>query len=267
MNLPNARAQQAANDNDHGVIASLMNQEPLLDNKEDDVVPLISHEPQTPYAMPSNHAATLRSCNTDEFSEIECLEFLICLSSGRQNARGLAERALETYGCLAKVFQQTSEDLCELLGLDVKTVFLMKVTKSSMKHLVAPRPCGRRELASHDALVDYLALDFRDTDQEILRVIYLDAKCKVIKDEEISRGTVNTVPVYPREIGKRALRYAAASVILAHNHLTDDPTPSSSDIDATIRIDRALRSLDIVLSDHVIIAQDQSFSMRAEGLF
>jgi DNA repair protein RadC len=173
---------------------------------------------------------------------------------------------MEAYGSLARVFQQPSRELCELLGLDIMTTFLLKVTKTSMKHLVAPAISARRGVTSHEALIDYLTLDFRDAEQEILRVIYLDAKCNIIQNEEISRGTVNTVPVYPREIGKRALGCSAASVILAHNHLTDDPTPSRSDIDATIKICRALQALDIILNDHVIIARGQSLSMRAEGL-
>ncbi len=257
MNPPNGRAQRAANDDDHNLPA-LAGHHPQ---------PTVMGSPSTPSLVGPNSTAALRCCNTDELSELECLEFLISLSSGQQNARCLAERAIEAYGSLAKVFQQPSRELCNLLDLDDMTAFLMKVTKSSMKHIVAPAISTRRGLASHEALIDYLALDFRDAEQEIVRVIYFDAKCNIIQDEEMFRGTVNTVPVYPREIGKRALSCSAASVILAHNHLTDDPTPSCNDIDTTIKIERALQSLDIILSDHVIIARGRSLSMRAEGLF
>lgn len=267
MNLLNGRARQATNHNDQEAFAAAESQSQPPANVSNDLLPAVIGNPPSLSKIASEHVAALRCCNTDDFSELECLEFLISLSSGQQNARCLAERTMEAHGSLAKVFQQPSRELCELLGLDVMTTFLMKVTKSSMKHLVAPTTSGRRALASLSDLIDYLALDFREAEQEILRVIYLDAKCNIIQDQEMSRGTVNTVPVYPREIGKRALNCAAASVILAHNHLTDDPTPSSSDIDATIRISKALASLDIVLSDHVIVARRQSLSMRAEGLF
>ncbi len=267
MNLSNECGQQAANDNDHHMLMASNSRLQFLGGQHPAHLSVAGHDAFDFGTFLSRNLAMFRSCNTDDFSEVECLECLISFSSKQADARTLAEQAMATYGSLARVFQQPSQELCEMLGLDAMTAFLMKITKTSMKHLVAPCSNGRREIASHDALVEYLSLDFRDADQEILKVIYLDAKCKVIQDEEMSRGTVDTVPVYPREIGKRALSCAAHSVILAHNHLTDDPTPSNSDIEATIRINAALQSLDIVLNDHVIIAHDQSFSMRAEGLF
>ena len=257
MNPRDGRAQRAANGHEHNLQA-LAGHHPE---------PTVIEGPSSLSLAGAHSTAVLRCCAADEFSELECLEFLISLSSGHQNARSLAERAIEAYGSLARVFQQPSRELCDVLDLDVMTAFLMKVTKSSMKHIVAPAISTRRGLASHEALIDYLRLDFQDAEQEIVRVIYLDAKCNIIHDAEMFRGTVNTVPVYPREIGKQALGCSAASVILAHNHLTDDPTPSCSDIDATIKIDRALQALDITLSDHVIVARGRSLSMRAEGFF
>lgn len=210
--------------------------------------------------------AKVESFSTDELNEVECLEMLFYLTSRRRDARQFAETAIEAYGSLAKVFQRPSKELRELLGMDHAMTALIAIAKSSMKFILAPDLCDRQELKSYAALMNYLALDLRGLEQEAFRVIYLDTKYRIIKDEELARGTVDAVSVYPREVAKRAAAYCASSVILAHNHLGDDPTPSRSDIEATTRIKGALQLFDVALHDHVIVARSHCFSMQQQGL-
>ncbi|MGI9488222.1 MAG: JAB domain-containing protein [Geminicoccaceae bacterium] len=204
--------------------------------------------------------------NSDELSEIECLELLFFLCSKRTDSRHLAAKAIETYGSLAKIFQCPGRELRETLGLDQSMAGMFAVTKSSMKHILTPDLSPRREISSNTSLMDYLALDLRQANQEILRVIYLDKKCRIIRDEELCRGTIDTVPIYPREIALRSLTYCASSIILAHNHLSEDPAPSTADVKATIRIKNALLPLGIILHDHVIVACKSCFSLQEHGL-
>ena len=210
--------------------------------------------------------AMVEGFDTNQLSEVECLEMLFYLTSRRQDARQIAEAAIETYGSLAKVFQRPGKELRELLGLDHSMTALLAIAKSSMKYILAPDLSDRRELKSYAALMNYLALDLRGAEQEIFRVIYLDTKCRIIKDEEMARGTVDAVAIYPKEIAKRAVAYCASSVILAHNHLGDDPTPSRNDIEATIQAKGALQLFDVVLHDHVIVARSRCFSLQQQGL-
>ena len=177
----------------------------------------------------------------------------------------MAEAALKTYGSLPKVFERPGQELRELLGLDQATTVLIAIARASLKHILSDNFVARKELSSCAALLDYLAFDLRHTDQEILRVIYLDTKCKIIKDEEMARGNVNAVPLYPREVSKKALIYCASSVILAHNHLSDDPTPSKADIQTTNQTKIALNHLGITLHDHVIISRGPYSSMKEAG--
>ena len=88
----------------------------------------------------------------------------------------------------------------------------------------------------------------------------------MIADEEQAKGTVDHVPVYPREIAKRALELNASALILVHNHPSGDPTPSQSDIDMTGQIDLACGALGLTLHDHLIIGKSREVSFRAEGL-
>lgn len=204
--------------------------------------------------------------NTNELSEVECLEMLFYLSSRRRDARSLAESAIQIYGSLASVFQRPGKELREALGIDHAMSALLAIAKSSMKRILAPDLSARQEIESFAALMNYLALDLRGNEQEVFRVIYLDTKCRIIKDEEMARGTVDAVTVYPKEVAKRAAGYCASSVILAHNHLGDDPTPSRNDIAVTIQTKGALKLFDVTLHDHVIVARNCYFSMHKEGL-
>lgn len=96
-------------------------------------------------------------------------------------------------------------------------------------------------------------------------MLYLDRKNRLIKDD-VDEGTVDHVPVYPREIARKALVLGASSVILAHNHPSGDPTPSSSDVAMTKQVVEALRTLDINVHDHLIVGADRTVSLRQLGL-
>ena len=267
-------------------VATTQEQKPLIcSNRSNDVqlavieneaTPQAGAKPMEPYTLGTNEPwpdqglnrilATVENFNTDELNEVECLEMLFYLSSRRQDARRVAEAAIETYGSLAKVFQRPGKELREFLGMDHSMTALLAIAKSSMKFILTPDLSDRQELKSYAALMNYMALDLRGAEQEIFRVVYLDTKCRIIKDEEMARGTVNTVSIYPKEVAKRAAAYCASSVILAHNHLGDDPTPSKSDIEATTQTKGALQLFDVILHDHVIVARSRCFSMQQQGL-
>jgi hypothetical protein len=86
---------------------------------------------------------------------------------------------------------------------------------------------GRQVISSWDALLDYCHTVMSHRETEHFRVLFLDRKNTLIADEEQARGTVDHVPVYPREVVKRALELNASALILVHNHPSGDPTPSS----------------------------------------
>jgi len=87
----------------------------------------------------------------------------------------------------------------------------------------------------------------------------------LIADEEQAKGTVDHVPVYPREVVKRALHLNASALILVHNHPSGDPTPSEADIAMTAQVSAAAEALGLTLHDHIIIGKSCELSFRAEG--
>lgn len=119
-------------------------------------------------------------------------------------------------------------------------------------------------LSSWQAVLDYAAMTVRG---EIKRfhVLFLDRKNRLIADERLAVGTVDHVPVYPREVVKRALQLNASALILIHNHPSGDPEPSASDISMTAGVRGACEALGLILHDHIIIGAGREVSLRARG--
>lgn len=135
-----------------------------------------------------------------------------------------------------------------------------------MLHVLRAEAAKAPILNSSQALIDYLSADLAHLPTERLRVLFLNAKNMLLRDEAMSEGSVSEAPIYPREIMRRALELGATALILAHNHPSGDPAPSAGDIEATRRIVTAGRALDIRVHDHVILARAGWSSFRALGL-
>jgi len=103
-------------------------------------------------------------------------------------------------------------------------------------------------------------------EHEEFHLLFLDRKNRLIADEAQGRGTVDHVPVYPREVVKRALALNATAIILVHNHPSGDPTPSRADIEMTRLIVESAKPLGITVHDHIIIGRENDASFRALGL-
>lgn len=119
-------------------------------------------------------------------------------------------------------------------------------------------------LSSWQAVLDYCALTIRG-EVERFHVLYLDRKNRLVSDECLSIGTVDHVPVYPREVLKRGLELNATALILVHNHPSGDPEPSRADISMTKEIQKGCTVLGLTLHDHIIVGIGQEVSLRARG--
>ena len=119
-------------------------------------------------------------------------------------------------------------------------------------------------LSSWQALMDYCALTVRGP-VERFHVLYLDRKNRVIEDALMSVGTVDHVPVYPREVIKQALMLNASALILIHNHPSGDPTPSEADLSMTKEIQKGCKYLGLTLHDHIIVGAGTELSLRGLG--
>jgi len=127
------------------------------------------------------------------------------------------------------------------------------------------RLSGRPILSSTDTLIDYLRSNMGSLTAEAVHVLFLDATLCLIRHEPMFHGTVGECPFYAREVVRRGLELGAASLILVHNHPSDDPTPSGDDRTRTRELVDAARLFDIEVVDHLIITRSACRSMRAMG--
>ena len=142
----------------------------------------------------------------------------------------------------------------------------LKVVEAVAHRMARARVLRRHVVSSWAQLLDYCHTVMAHRGQEQFRVLYLDRKNVLIADEAQAEGTVDHVPVYPREVVKRALELDASSLILVHNHPSGDPTPSEQDIAMTRQVEQAALALGITLHDHLIIGRERELSFRAQGL-
>ena len=119
-------------------------------------------------------------------------------------------------------------------------------------------------LTSWQAVLDYCAIAVRG-EVECFHVLYLDRKNRLIPDVRVSVGTVDHVPVYPREVVRRALDLNASALILVHNHPSGDPEPSEADIAMTKEVEKACGVLGLTLHDHIIVGAGREVSLRGLG--
>jgi DNA repair protein RadC len=197
--------------------------------------------------------------------DYELLELLLFRTIPRQDVKPLARRLLDTFGDLARVVAAPPARLLQVDGVGEAVVQDLKILEAMSQRMMRARVMQRPVLSSWDALLDYChtAMAHRETEQ--FRVLYLDRKNVLIADEEQARGTVDHVPVYPREVVKRALELNASALILVHNHPSGDPTPSQSDISMTGQIQDAAGVLGLTLHDHLIIGKGRELSFRSAG--
>lgn len=197
--------------------------------------------------------------------DYELLELVLFRAIPRQDVKPLARLLLDTFGDFNRVISAAPARLVAVKGVGDAVVQELKIVEAASQRLMRARVMHRPVLSSWDALLDYChtAMSHRETEQ--FRILYLDRKNVLIADEEQARGTVDHVPVYPREVVKRALELNASALILVHNHPSGDPTPSDSDIAMTAQVQDAATVLGITLHDHLIIGKSRELSFRAEG--
>lgn len=216
-----------------------------------------------------DHRARLRSRfmegGPQAVPDYELLELILFRSIPRKDVKPLARRLLDQFGDINRVITANPERLAEVNEVGDAVITDFKILEAAAQRLARARILQRHVISSWDALLDYCHTSMAHLETEQFRVLYLDRKNILIADEAQGEGTVDHVPVYPREVAKRALEHNASAIILVHNHPSGDPTPSDADIDMTAQISAALTPLSIVVHDHLIIGKSRELSFRAHG--
>lgn len=195
--------------------------------------------------------AILLRTGTKGLPAIELSRTLLC-----EDKDGLAFLGRCRIDELVKIKGIGKAKACQLLAAIELGKRMAKLTGTKRLNVHAPK----------DVANCYMS-EMRFLDKENFKVLYLNTKNEIIKDENVSVGSLNASIVHPREVFKPAIIYSSNAVILMHNHPSGNPSPSQEDIQITKRLSEAGELIGIKVLDHIVIGDGNYYSLKENGLF
>ena len=202
----------------------------------------------------------------DALLDHELVEYLLGLALPRRDTKPLAKQLIRDFGGFGPLLSADAEAIMRIGGVGEGAAAALKAVQAAVLRLLKAEVKDRPVLGSWQALLDYLRADMAHEAIERVRVLFLNAKNVLIRDEPMWEGSVDESAVYIREIMRRALDYHATAIIIVHNHPSGDPSPSHQDIRLTRDLAEAGRHLRVTLHDHVIVGANGHASLRAMGV-
>jgi DNA repair protein RadC len=220
----------------------------------------ISHWPES-----ERPREKLISQGCESLSDAELLALILRHGRKGHSAVDLSRELLSHFGGLRELLEADQHSLCSQPGLGQARYAELKAClelgrryrQASLKRGVA--------IGGPEDTLEFLEARLRSYHQEVFACLFLDVRHRVIRFEELFKGTIDGASVYPRELVKRALHYNAAALIVAHNHPSGIADPSRSDRSLTRRLQQAVELVDIRLLDHVVIGDGESVSFANRG--
>ena len=199
-------------------------------------------------------------------ADAELLALLLRTGYKGRGVVAMAQDVLDACGGFAGLLNAEPERLKSLKGLGpakrAELLAVMEVARRALAQQMAAAPV----FDSPQRVKDYLGLQLAGKSQEVFAVLFLDAQHRLLRLEELFQGTLTQTSVYPREVLKRALALNAGAVVLAHNHPSGLAEPSRADEYLTQTLKTALKMIDVLVLDHIVVGQGQVVSMAERGL-
>ncbi len=203
----------------------------------------------------------------EALADYELMELVLFRALPKGDVKPLAKRILGNFDDdFNAALTAPAKELMNIDGVGPAVIAEMKIIEAVAQRLAQARVLNKNAISSWDDLMHYCKTVMAHRDIEYFRTLYLDRKNFLIADEGHAKGTVDHVPVYPREVVKRALELNASALILVHNHPSGDPSPSEADRVITNQIIEAGATMNIEVYDHVVIGKEEDFSFRTNGL-
>lgn len=228
-----------------------------------------------PNAKPNNihtgHRARLKQrfleAGLDALDDITALELVLFFGIPRKDTNPVAHALLDRFGSLPAVLEAPVLQLRQVPGMTEQAAVLLRVIPEMARRYQIRRSDMGKVLNSITSCGNYLLPYFFGAREELVYLLSLDAKCKVLDCRCISRGGVNSAEISVRRVVEIALAVNATSVVLAHNHTSGIALPSQEDAAATRQLITALNAVGIILADHIVVADDDFVSMADNGFF
>ncbi len=199
------------------------------------------------------------------FSDREILELFLSLCLPRRECRKLAKECLAKFKDLSGFLAASPQEL-ERVGLTLRSIFSIKVLRELPAEVLKKKIIEQPFYKSSKEVFDYLYYSMRDLKKEVFRAIYLNSRNQIIDTVDLFEGTLESIPIRPREIVDSAIKHGSAAVIFVHNHPSGDTTPSRGDKQLTRDLVFIGNIIQIKVLDHIIIGGNEYFSFADEGL-
>lgn len=201
----------------------------------------------------------------ESFTDIQALELLLYYAIPQGDTNPIAHALLDKFGSLSAVLEAPAEELMQVKGIKEHSALLLMLMNEMGRFYLVDKARQEKVLPTIADCARYLQPRFYGRREETVYLLCLDAKCKVISCREVGEGGVNSAGVSVRKIVETALRDGASAVVMAHNHPSGIAIPSPEDIQTTRRVALALQAVEIVLVDHLVMAEGDYVSMVQSG--
>ncbi|MDH5540381.1 MAG: DNA repair protein RadC [Rhizobacter sp.] len=208
----------------------------------------------------------LLSLGPSALADAELIALLLRTGLPGLSVLQLAQQMLDRFGGLAGLLHAGPAELKQVKGLGpakrAEMAAVIELARRSLVQELAAKPV----FDAPAKVKDYLRLQLGAQEHEVFCVMFLDSQSRLLRFEEMFRGTLTQTSVYPREVLKRALEWQAASVIFAHNHPSGVAEPSRADEFLTQSLKSALAMIDVRVLDHLVVGQGPVVSFAERGL-
>lgn len=198
-------------------------------------------------------------------SNEELLAIILRTGNKDSNVVELSYRIIHSVGGLNGLFKASAKELMKVKGVkEAKATQILAMCELYKRFKVSE--LTQVKISKPSDVAELVLDELRMLRQEVLILITLDTKNKVISKKEVFKGGLNSSLVHPREIFREAVKDSAASIIICHNHPSGDPTPSRDDINITTRLKECGKMMGIELLDHLIIGDNRFISLKEKDI-
>ena len=203
----------------------------------------------------------------DHFEPVQVLELLLFFCIPRRDTNEMAHELLNRFGSVSRVMDASEEELMQVPGIGKNASTFLHLVKQAGRFYQVDSTRKGAVMSNLDDCGAFLLPYFIGRQKETVFLLSLNANCNVISCREVGEGDINAAVISPRRVVEIALAEKASCVVLAHNHPSGVAIPSHEDVVVTQRLATALSAVDVVLIDHLIVADDDYVSLVQSGKY
>ncbi len=209
----------------------------------------------------------LTTKGVSSLTDLEILEYFLFSSHIRQDVKPVAKRLLKKFGSFSGAIAAPLDELMQIEGIGQVTASNIVILQELVKRVSREKIMHKHIFKGMQSVIDYVKVSMQHERKEQLRLLLLNNRNELIFDEVVQEGSVDSLPLYSRDITHLALNAHATGAIVVHNHPSGDSRPSNADIDNTLKLIDTLKAVKVTLHDHIIIGKGDIFSFSEYGFF